>query len=249
MAQVIEVRQTIPVVADVDVLVAGGGIAGATAAVAAARNGATTMLVERYGSLGGNMGPGMFSGGVLHLVLDHPEVMMEGLQGILGEFIDRCEGYADGPLGHQYFRDSEVVSYVWHTMMYENHVRLMLNSFATEPIMEGSRIVGLVVESKSGAQAVRAKVVIDATGDADVAARAGAPIDEGRGTACHPGMYFAIANVDVARYGDHVAQVDPDREDVEWTKELFGRELGGRRNWAWAFANFGMLIPYLRPAW
>jgi len=250
MSEMIELQQSIPVVAEVDVLVAGGGIGGAAAAVTAARNGATTMLVDRYGALGGNMGPGMFSGGVLHLVQDHPEFMMEGLQGVPGEFIDRCEGYTNGQLGHQYFRDSEVVSYVWHKMMHENQVQLMLNSFASDPIMEGNRIVGLVVESRSGSQAIRAKVVIDATGDADVAMRAGALIDEGRGPACHPGMYFAIGNVDVEKYLTHVAQVEPDAEDLRWAEDLFQRELGGgRQRWAWALRNFGMLIPYLRPAW
>ena len=74
----LQVEKSIPVVADVDVLVAGAGIAGSAAAVTAARNGARTMVVERYGSLGGNMGPGMMSGGWLHLVLDDPVFLMEG---------------------------------------------------------------------------------------------------------------------------------------------------------------------------
>jgi len=248
MRETISLQQQIPVVANVDVVVAGGGIAGATAAIAAARNGCRTVLVDRYGSLGGNIEPGMFSGGVLHLVLDHPKVMMDGLHGIPAEFIDRCEGYCDGQLGHQYLRDSEVASYVWHQMMHENQVQLLLNSMATDPIMEGDCVVGLIVESKSGSQAVNAKVVIDATGDADIAMRAGAPIDEGRGLACHPGMYFAIANVDVANYAAYVDQVESHSDDRRWVAELFERELGVGRG-DWALNLFGMLVPHLRAAW
>ena len=73
-----------------------------------------------------------------------------------------------------------MVSYVWTRMMQEAGVRLMLNTRAGDPIMEGRCVVGLGGENKNGTQAIRARAVVDATGDADVAARAGAPID-GRG--------------------------------------------------------------------
>jgi len=74
--------------------------------------------------------------------------------------------------------------------------------------MEKNRIVGLLVENKSGAQAIRAKVVIDATGDADVAFRAGAPVDNGS-SLFHAGLYFAMANVDVEKYEEEVLQKEP----------------------------------------
>ena len=126
MSDEIEIRKRVPVVAAVDALVAGAGIAGCCAAVAAARNGASTMLVDRFGILGGNMGPGMMSGGVLHLALGYPLAMVDGLKGIPGEIINRCEGYADGQLGHQHLRDSQVASYIWLKMMEENRVRRSL---------------------------------------------------------------------------------------------------------------------------
>jgi flavin-dependent dehydrogenase len=71
----------------------------------------------------------------------------------------------------------------------------MLNTWVCDPIMENNHIMGLIVEDKSGTQAVKASVVIDATGDADIAARAGVPTDPSP-KYNHPGMYFAIGRVD-----------------------------------------------------
>ena len=219
MSATVEAKKTAPVVADVDVLVVGGGIGGPPAAIAAARNGAKAMVVERFGCLGGNMGPGMFSGGVLHLALRLPFAPLDRVKGIPGEFINRCEGYCDGQLGNDYFRDSQVVSYVWLTMMEENNVGLMLNTVATDPIMEGNRVAGLLVETKSGTQAIRAKAVIDATGDADVAFRAGAPADPDD-TYMHPGMYFAVAGVDEERYLTFKSsQEEPSDADLAWQEQ------------------------------
>ena len=197
MGETIEVKRQIPVIAETDVLVAGAGIAGCTAAVAAAREGARVTLVERFGYLGGNMGPGIFSGGVVHLALGYPLAMVGGLRGIPGEFLNRCEGYTQGKLGQDYFRDSQVVAYVWQKLMQENNVQLHLNTAATEPIMEGHRVRGMVIENRSGTQAIRAKVVIDATGNAEVAYRAGAEVEDSTAYAGgSSGMYFAIGDVD-----------------------------------------------------
>jgi len=228
MTDTVKIVREVPVAAEVDVLVAGGGIAGCTAAVAAAREGARVMLVDRFGPLGGNMGPGMFSGGVLHLALGYPEAMVGGLQGIPGEFINRCEGYCDGKLGQDYFRDSQVVSYVWQHLMQENGVRVLLNTFAAEPILEDNCVRGLIVENKSGSQAIRAEVVIDATGDADVAARAGAEMDDGT-TYNHSGMYFAIGDVDAERYlAWRAEQPAVSADDLAWMPEKFRKVFGVR---------------------
>ncbi len=243
MAETININKTVPVVADVDVLVAGAGIAGCCAAIAAARNGARTMLVDRFGILGGNMGPGMMSGGVVHLALGYPGAMMGGLKGIPSEFLSRCEGYADGQVGHQHLRDSQVASYVWLKMMEENRVQLLLNTYVADPIMEGDRVVGLTVENKSGTQAIRAKVVIDATADADVAVRAGAPVDEGENYV-HPGMHFTVAGVDTDRFmgwlrGEH--HLDP--KDLAWAEEIF------TRHFVSPVPRLNPLIPFYKTAW
>ena len=235
----VEVSKSVPVLAQVDVLVVGTGIAGSTAAVTAARNGAKTMVVDRFGYPGGNMGPGLI-GGAPNLEL--PSTMAEkGMPGIPGEFVRRCEEYAKGQLLNHYFRDANIVSYVWLQMMRESGVDLLFNTFAGDPIMDGTRVMGLLVENKSGTQAIMAKVVIDATGDADVAARAGAPVDNG-GSLFNAGMYLAMGNVDVERYETEVVQVEPGEDDIRWAKSLdalVGKRLG----------HLKPLIPYYRRAW
>ena len=239
MSTTVEITKSVPIVADVDVLVVGSGIAGATAAVTAARNRATTMVVDRFGFPGGGSGPGLIGGAP---TLELPDTMPDGLPGIPGEFVRRCEAYCNAPLLNHYFRDSQVMIYMWLRMMQEAGVQFMFNAYAADPIMDGNQVAGLVVENKSGAQAIRANVVIDATGDADVACRAGAPVDT-CSTYGHPGMYFAMANVDMEEYEAQVVNREPNREDLRWAKALFQRELGrgvGRLN---------RLVSYFRPAW
>jgi hypothetical protein len=238
MEEMIDLIKSVPVVADVDVLVVGAGIAGSTAAVTAARNGAKTMVVDRFGYPGGNMGPGMIGGSPN---LELPDSMAGGLPGIPGEFVRRCEAYGNAPLLNHYFRDSQAVSYVWLKMMKESGVQMLFNVYAADPIMEDDRITGLCIETKSGTQAIRAKVVIDATGDADVAARAGAPVDDGHGY-FHAGMYFAMANVDIDAYDTCVALKEPDPDDLRWTESV-ERPVGRR------FGRLRPLVSYLRAAW
>lgn len=234
----VEVKKSVPVASEVDVLVVGSGIAGSTAAVTAARNDARTMVVDRFGYPGGNMGPGWI-GGAPNLEL--PKSMENGLPGIPGEFVRRCEEYCKPQLLNHYFRDSQVISYVWLKMMQESGVQLMFNTYAADPIMEEDKVIGLLVENKSGTQAIKAKVVIDATGDADVAFRAGAPVDNGS-SLFHAGMYFAMANVNIDKYEKEVLKKEPGAEDLRWVKNLdpvVGKRLGHLRP----------LIPYYRRAW
>jgi len=115
--QSVDVKKSVPVHSEVDVLVVGSGIAGSTAAVTAARTGARTMVVDRFGRPGGNMGPGLI-GGAPNLEL--PKSMAEaGMPGVPGEFVRRCEKYCNAQLLNHYFRDSQVISYVWLKMMQE----------------------------------------------------------------------------------------------------------------------------------
>ncbi|MQY69299.1 MAG: FAD-dependent oxidoreductase, partial [Firmicutes bacterium] len=235
----VEVKKSVPVVCEVDVLVVGSGIAGSTAAVTAAREGARTMVVDRFGYPGGNMGPGLIAGAPN---LELPESMVRnGVPGVPGEFVRRCERYCNARLLNHYFRDSPVISYVWLKMMQESGVELMFNTWAADPIMEGDKVTGLLVENKSGTQAIKAKVVIDATGDADVAFRAGAPVDNGSGY-FHAGVYFAMANVNVEKYEKEVLQKEPGAEDLRWVENL--DPVAGKR-----LGHLKPLIPYYRKAW
>lgn len=188
-------RQT-PVLRSCDVLVVGGGPAGSAAAACAARMGADTVLVERYGHLGG-----MSTGG-LCLWIDRMSDW-EGNQVIAGfanDLLDRMPGEALlGPPAQIWgSHDSELVDYwkdrhaafhgtiTWSPtidpellklvsldLLVERGVNMLLHSWAVAPVQDGNDIQGIVFESKSGRQAVLAKVVIDATGDGDIFALAG----------------------------------------------------------------------------
>jgi hypothetical protein len=111
-------------------------------------------------------------------------------------------------------------------------------------IREGTRVTGLVVETKSGSQAVMAKVVIDATGDADVAFRAGCPVDDGH-VYFHPGCYFSIADIDEPRYLSFLKNAPPpDPKDLEWGAKAFP-EAG----MPWYITAFNPILPFIRRAW
>ena len=163
----------VPLEISADVAVAGAGIAGVFAAIAAGRAGARTLLIERFGELGGNIGPGMIWGGGLHNEADYtlpggmaaiPKEFIERLEALLGETARNCPNIAGRS------------SFLLHEMTREADVELMLSAFAGDPIAEDGVVSGLWVETRSGRVRVSAGVTVDATGEASLAARAGAPI-------------------------------------------------------------------------
>ena len=126
--------KTVPVIYELDVAVAGGGIAGIIAALAAARQGAQTLVIEPFGTLGGNMGPGLFAGGSLCLSLHNPEAFRNGLGGIPEEFNQRAVQFEDRFVGSDYFRDSHSVSYVATKMLQESGVEILLSTLVSDVI-------------------------------------------------------------------------------------------------------------------
>ena len=158
---------------DVDVVVAGSGICGTFAAIAAGRCGARTLVVDRFGSLGGNIGPGMIVNGSMFGEAD--TTLPGGLSGIAREFSERLAAHRVGPV-RRYPEGASIASFLAYEMMTEAGVDLLLSAYAADPIMEGHTVRGLFVECKSGRVAVKARVTVDGTGDADIALRAGAPI-------------------------------------------------------------------------
>ncbi|MBT3377031.1 MAG: FAD-dependent oxidoreductase [Lentisphaerae bacterium] len=186
-----------PVAAEVDVLVAGGGTAGCLAALAAARNGACVMLVERHGYLGGMVTAGnagltmfmKFSGDPEEHAADQETLRERPLDvqiagGITKEFADRLissgAGIGNfGQAGSYIFTSSEDTKRLLFDMMEEAGVQLRLHSWAADVLMEGDTVRGVVVESKSGRQVILAKMAIDATGDGDLCVRSGVPFHLG----------------------------------------------------------------------
>jgi len=179
MKIIIEPERRIPVVREVDVVVVGGGPAGFITAVAAARNGARTLLIERYGFLGG-MATSALVGPFGLRDRERPVV-----EGIPKEFLDRLEA-AGGALRSYEGRweecafDPEVFKYIADQMVEEAGAELLLHSFACNTVVEDNKIKAVIIENKSGRQAIVGKVFVDATGDGDIAALSGVPYEKGR---------------------------------------------------------------------
>lgn len=200
-----EPARDVPVAEEVDVLVLGGGPAGMHAAIAAARQGAKTVLVERYGFMGGSatnglVGPilGLYHYGTGRVILGGtPREMLERMAALGGALLDEPGFYV--PF------DPEVLKHVADQMAIEAGVRLYLHTFACGVIMDGPRIAAVVTESKSGRQAIVAKVVVDCTGDGDIAAQAGAPYEVGRpqdGALQPMTLCYRLGNVDLTKMED-----------------------------------------------
>ncbi len=167
-----------------DVVVVGGGTSGVAAAISSARTGANTLVIERIGALGGQMnvsGPPGFA--YANLYNERGERIIGGMVTETHERLLR-DGHAI-PHMEPDFRGWYTFAYVdpdwWglliFEMMRENHVNLLLRSPAVDVIMEGKTIKGVEVENVSGRQAILGKVIIDCTGEGEIAARAGAPYE------------------------------------------------------------------------
>jgi hypothetical protein len=179
-----------PIVGRYQVIVAGGGPSGVIAAAAAARSGAKTLLVDRYAFLGGNGTAGLMTcyNGFRN---QRPPDALQTVKGIPAEYIARLVrlGGVTGIVSYDHPKhdirtgdlpycigfDAEAAKVASLELLQHEGVVLRLHSWVVAPMMEGSRVTGIIVESKSGRQALAADIVIDATGDGDVAARAGAP--------------------------------------------------------------------------
>jgi hypothetical protein len=223
MKTITEPASEIRVIREADVVVVGGGPGGHAAAVAAARNGADTVLLERYGHLGG-----MASGGLV-IMIPH---LSDGTErqiivGQCKEWLDRLD--VRGASVHQKYEDvgsneKEVVDYwrdfhqffvcedriqlaamvdpeilkcVLNDMVGEAGVKLFLHSWGTKAIVDHNEVQGVIFESKSGRQAVLGKVIIDGTGDGDLLPSAGAEFDRN----IKPNLRIATAAV-VFRLGN-----------------------------------------------
>ncbi len=189
-----EPSRRIPILAEADVVVIGGGPGGIGAAVAAARNGAKTILVERFGSFGGT-----WTAGLLSAIMPYPFV-----KGIFLELVERWTDaggwYTWGDkygAGGSY--DIESAKVVLDRFIVDAGVTPLFFAQASGVIREGNKLRGVIIESKEGRHAIMAKVVIDSSGDGDVSALAGVPVGKGRASdgAVQPmTMIFKMTGVD-----------------------------------------------------
>ncbi len=188
-----------------DVLVVGGGTSGIGAAVAAARTGARALLVERYGFLGGVANVGL----CLHTF--HSSKGERIVAGLPWEMISRMKalGGSTGPVrienAHMQSTtpiDVEVMKYVTQEMILESGGEILYHTSPLEVLMDGETVRGVVVSNKGGRLAIRAQVVIDCTGDGDIATWSGVPYEKGRagdGKMQRMSLVFKLGNVDLPR--------------------------------------------------
>src|SRR5262252_1143976 len=173
-----EEARDIPITHRADVIVVGGGVAGVAAALAASRTGADTLLIERYGALGGNLTIGLLEASMSfhdrqgkQLIGGIPDEIIRRLReagGTVGHVVDDV-GYAGTVTPY----DPEELKMVCLELTQEAGVRLLLHTWIVGAIRDNGRITHLVIENKSGRQAVAADVFVDCSGDGDVAALAG----------------------------------------------------------------------------
>jgi hypothetical protein len=207
MEKYAEASRDIPVFAEVDVLVAGGGTSGVTAAVAAGRAGADTLIVEQFGFLGGTQTAGLV-GPVCPNYHPNGRPLTLGIGQEIWERLARrgaAEATRDGcydPARDWPWFDPEALKYLLDDMVEEAGVRTLFHTVVSDVIVCDGALRGIVVENKSGRQAILAKVTVDATGDADVAYRSGVPCESGRaldGLNQPASLRFHVGNVDWKR--------------------------------------------------
>lgn len=205
---ILEPERRTPVRGEVDVLVAGAGPAGTMAALAAAEDGLKVAVVERYGFVGGNMTLGL---PLLGFLSQKGEPIIKGLP---QKFIDRLAAVnAAGehrrcPLHVSLtLVDPEAVKTVALEMLRERGVHITFHSLVAGVVRDGDVLKGIITEGKGGREAILGKVIIDCSGDGDVAFRAGVPCEKGdeQGGMQPPTLMFCLAGVDTEKLRQSIA--------------------------------------------
>ena len=236
-----EPSRKIKVWKEADVVVVGGGPGGVASAISAARNGAKTVLIERYGHLGG-----MATGGLVNIIPNLADITgKQHIYGITQEMLNRLDKrggtscpkkaergttdkdvvdfYHDANMGWFYLRkdskgqsrviysavvDPEILKDEFNDMVLESGAELLLHAWGTRAITEGNTVKGIVFESKSGAQAVLGKVIIDSTGDGDIFVSAGAAFDnecDNKRRTAWLAFVWWVTNVNLKKYDNFKA--------------------------------------------
>lgn len=208
---ILEPARRIPVLGTFDAVVLGGGPAGIAAAVAAARGGCATLLVERYGFLGG-MGT---AAGVTNFCGLHANVhgtMRRVVQGVAADLLTRIEhlGGLNAPhmvLGKILAQAYDIPAYkaAADDLLQAGGVKTLFHALGAGIVLDRPDTIGaLLVETRSGRAAIRGRIFIDGSGDGDLAAWAGVPCEkgDGQGSMLYPTMMFRLNGVDPLRAGE-----------------------------------------------
>lgn len=227
MRRIAEAARETPVIHETEVLVVGSGPGGLAAALAAARAGAKTTLLERNGCFGGNI----TQVGVEGFAWYRHEKTVDS-EGIGREFEERAKAMGAAmpePQSISHALDAEMFKWVADVLVEEAGITPMLHRTFVAPIVVDGAIAGVITESKAGREAILARRVVDGTGDADVAARAGAPVRKTpREQMMAASVMFSMSGVNKRRFIDAV-KADPQtyKDWVgagEWDIETSGKE-------------------------
>ena len=218
-------EQTIPVIAETEVLVVGSGPGGLAAAISSARAGVETMLVERYGCFGGNLTHVGVEG-----IAWYRRPGTVDVEGIGIEFEQRAKAQNasyDEPQSTSQGINSELFKVLADNWIQEAGIKPLLHATAVDVLRDGDTLTGIVVQTKSGRGAILSKRIVDATGDADIAFLAGAPT---RKTPKEEMMavtvMFSCSGVDKKRFLDYVRENPMSYKDWgrEWSIKTDGKE-------------------------
>lgn len=207
-----EPAREIPVLMEADVVVVGGGTTGPIAAIAAARRGSKVVLIERFGSLGGILTLGLNTKPSGAIVGGIPLEIWNLARSVGGAGDDYMATTKTGGVKIASPTDPEIMKMLLTRLCVEAGVQILFETFVSAPHVEDGAVTGVIIESKSGRQFVGAKVLIDCSADADMAAKAKAPFVMGSGEAeakMQPvSMYFIMKNVDLKRLADWARTCD-----------------------------------------
>lgn len=201
-----EAARAIPVLMAADIVVVGGGTTGPFAAIAAARQGKRVVMIERFGSLGGNLTLGLNTKPSGALLGGLPLEIWNLARTAGGAGNDYMALTKSGGVKIASPCDPEIMKILLTRLCVDAGVQILFETFVSAPVIDDGVITGVIIESKSGRQAIDAKVVIDCSADADMAAKADVPFvmgSGGREEIMQPvSMYFTMSKVDLQRLAE-----------------------------------------------
>ncbi len=205
-------QQEIPLLLEADIVVVGGGTTGPFAAISAARRGKKVVMIERFGSLGGNLTLGLNTKPSGALIGGLPLEIWNLARSTGGAGADYMAMSKTGGVKIASPCDPEIMKILLTRLCVESGVQILFETFVSAPVVEDGSITGVIIESKAGRQFISAKVVIDCSADADIAVQAKVPFVMGAGdsdaTMQPVSMYYTMNGVDVKRLAEWARTCD-----------------------------------------